>query len=396
MRQTSLDCSHPDFFNHPHPNGYCCHKKRVDKNDDNDYHLQELRIIITEIRYHMTKGEHLRMKKSLFVLTSILMIMLIAVGCGSKPKEEAATDNVNHSEATKQADPEVRTIKHAMGETKVEGTPQRIVTLYQGATDVAVALGVIPVGVVESWTQQPTYEYLRDDLKNVPIIGTETQPNLEEIEKLKPDLIIASKLRHEKIYEQLSQIAPTVTHETVFKFKDTVMLVGQAANLGEKANQLLADWDKRVADFKTKIAEKLGDKWPVEVSVLNFRTDHARIYVTGFAGDILSELGFVRPESQQKEAEKGNVVLQLTTMESIPSMNADVFFIFNADGHNAEAELIQKTYKDWTSHPLWKTLDAVKNDQVTIVDEVPWNMGGGILSANQMLDQIYDHYQLTK
>ncbi|WP_276357623.1 ABC transporter substrate-binding protein [Cohnella caldifontis] len=340
------------------------------------------------------------MKKSVSVFSLMLMLMLAVVGCGSPTAKDSTASNVSTSSAAPEtqaaAESDERTIKHAMGETKVKGTPQRVVTLYQGATDVAVALGIKPVGIVESWTQQPVYEYLRDDLKDVPIVGVETQPNLEEIEKLKPDLIIASKLRHEKVYDQLSKIAPTVTHDTVFKFKDTVNLIGQAANREVQANQLLADWDRRVADFKSKVTAKLGSEWPVEVSVLNFRTDHARIYVSGFAGDILTELGFVRPESQQKAADKGDVVLQLTSMESIPSMNADVFFIFNADGHNADAELIKKTYAEWTGHPLWKTLDAVKNNQVTIVDEVPWNMGGGILAANMMLDQIYDHYQLEK
>ncbi|AKG37056.1 iron ABC transporter substrate-binding protein [Paenibacillus durus ATCC 35681] len=328
------------------------------------------------------------MKRSLIVLSCFLLLMVLAAGCGGRSENAG-----NQSEAAK---PDVRIIKHAMGETKIEGTPQRIVTLYQGATDAAVALGIIPVGVVESWTQQPMYEYLRDELKDAAIVGLETQPNLEEIAKLKPDLIIASKLRNEKVYQQLSEIAPTVTHETVYKFKDTVELIGQAANLEAKADELLEQWNQRTADFKAKISAKLGAKWPVEASVLNFRSDHARIYVTGFAGDILSELGFVRSEIQQKAADEGNVVLKLTDKESIPSMNADVFFVFNADGHSPDAAMIQKTYDEWTNHPLWKNLDAVKNGQVTIVDEVPWNMGGGYIAANTMLDQIYEYYKLEK
>lgn len=344
-------------------------------------------------------------RKNFFVMLTLIVLSALLVACGnnnsseptSEEKAEESTNNTNNTvENSESNSSNVRTVKHAMGETEIKGTPKRIVTLYQGATDVAVALGVKPVGIVESWVQQPVYEYLRNDLGDVQQVGLETQPNLEEIAKLKPDLIIASKLRHEKIYDQLSEIAPTVTHETVFKFKETVELMGKALNKEAEANQLLADWDNRVADFKEKISTKLGDKWPVEVSVLNFRTDHARIYVTGFAGDILSELGFVRPESQQKAADEGNVVLKLTTKESIPSMNADVFFIFNADGHNADAEAIQRTYDEWTNHPLWKNLDAVKNGQTYMVDEVAWNMGGGYISANNMLDQIYDHFELEK
>jgi iron complex transport system substrate-binding protein len=353
--------------------------------------------------------------KLIFTLLALFSIsMLILAGCGSneeaaKNTETSATSegadtnssSTDSSEATEtdakeEQTEEARVIEHAMGKTEVKGTPKRIVTLYQGATDVAVALGVTPVGVVDSWVQQPMYEYLRSDLDGVQHVGLETQPNLEEIVKLKPDLIIASKLRHEKVYDQLSQIAPTVTHETVFKFKETVELMGKAMNKEEKAEKLLSDWENRVVDFKEKISAKLGDEWPIEVSVLNFRTDHARIYVTGFAGDILSELGFVRPESQQKAAEEGNVVLKLTSKESIPSMNADVFFIFNTDGHNPDAEAIKKTYEEWTNHPLWKSLDAAKNNRAYIVDDVAWNMGGGYISANNMLDQIYEHFELAE
>ncbi|WZL71976.1 iron-siderophore ABC transporter substrate-binding protein [Clostridiaceae bacterium 35-E11] len=335
------------------------------------------------------------MFKSKKIILGILAIIILisAVGCGVKETEDVAVKSKQEEVADKE---EFRVVEHAMGKTEIKGTPKRIVTLYQGATDVAIALGVKPVGIVESWVEQPVYKYLRADLADTPIVGQETQPNLEEIVKLKPDLIIASKLRHEKIYEQLSQIAPTVTHETVFKFKDTVKLMGQAMNKEEDAKKLLLDWDSRVADFKQKIFAKLGDEWPIEVSVLNFRTDHARIYVTGFAGDILSELGFVRPETQRKAAEEGNVVLKLTTKESIPSMNADVFFTFTADGHNADEEAIQRTYEEWTNHPLWKNLDAVKNNRAYIVDDVAWNMGGGYLSANDMLDQIYERFGLEK
>ncbi|MBO8170820.1 MAG: iron-siderophore ABC transporter substrate-binding protein [Bacillaceae bacterium] len=337
----------------------------------------------------------LRSKNILLTVSVILLMAIMIAGCGTDAKEsqvsQTASGDQSHEE---QADQEVRVIEHAMGTTEIKGTPERVVTLYQGAADVAIALGVKPVGIVESWVEKPIYKYLRDDLEGVPIVGLETQPNLEEIAKLKPDLIVASKLRHEKIYDQLSQIAPTVTHETVFKFKDTVELMGKALNKEEKANELLADWNQRVQDFKDKISAKMGDQWPIEASVLNFRADHARIYVTGYAGDILNELGFVRSQYQQEEAEKGTVVVKLTDKESIPKMNADVFFLFLSDPGQNEA--VQKTYEEWTGHPLWKNLDAVKANQVYEIDEVAWNMAGGIISAHNMLDQLYEHFGLEK
>ncbi|QNI01456.1 hypothetical protein HXW73_13140 [Halomonas sp. SH5A2] len=43
------------------------------------------------------------------------------------------------------------------GDAPSPSAPQRIVTLYQGATDSAVALGITPVGVVESWQVAAAY-----------------------------------------------------------------------------------------------------------------------------------------------------------------------------------------------------------------------------------------------
>ncbi|WP_170006389.1 ABC transporter substrate-binding protein [Bacillus fonticola] len=332
--------------------------------------------------------------KSLFMFAMIFLFMLVLAGCGaseqgesaSQPTEEttAGQSNTNEEKQTSE-DKSVRVIEHAMGTTEIEGTPKRIVTLYQGATDAAVAYGVKPVGVVESWVEKPIYNYLRDDLEGVQVIGLETQPNLEEIYKLKPDLIIASKLRHEDIYEQLSEIAPTVMEESVFEWKDTVRLVGQSLNKQEVGDQLLADWDNRVNDFK----EKMGDRLPIEVAITNFRADHARIFYMGYAGKILQELGFTRPEGQTEDIWG----VKLTSKESIPDMNADMIFNFNS---GTETEQIQQTYEEWTTSPLWKELDAVQNDQVIMVDEVKWNSAGGYITANMMLDDLYEIFELEK
>jgi iron complex transport system substrate-binding protein len=360
-----------------------------------------------------------RIRHLSLALVAILIVMAVLTGCGTNETTNTtatgsgnqaqadqlpATEATEATEADKDKDQaasealaqqdEVRVIEHAMGSTEIKGTPTRVVTLFQGATDVTVALGVQPVGVIESWAEQPVYEYLRESLKDVPIVGVETQPNLEEVSKLKPDLIIASMTRHEKIYEQLSQIAPTLIIDPLYAFKNTTNILGEALNKQAEAEQLINNWDKRVTDFKGKIQASLGSEWPMEVSVLNFRADHARIYVTGFAGDILEELGFIRSDLLQAEADKGTVVMRFTTIESIPTMNADAFFIFNYDSDGDQA--VKQLYEEWTGHPLWKDLDAVKNDNVSLVNEVTWNLGGGILSANLMLDDLYKHFGLEE
>ncbi|WP_222599275.1 ABC transporter substrate-binding protein [Aquibacillus kalidii] len=325
-------------------------------------------------------------KRGIFLLI-LLTTILIVSACGNKEDSSENTSNSSDKEEASSEESNSRVIEHAMGSTTIEGTPKRIVTLYQGATDAATLLDVKPTGIVESWVEKPIYEYLRSDLEGTKIVGEETQPNLEEIAALNPDVIFASKTRHEEIYEKLKQIAPTVAIEELFDYKGTVELMGETLNKQEKADTIIADWNNRIQDFQDKAAEKLGEDWPKNVSLINFRSDHARIYFDSFAGTILREAGFSRPENQQEDVWG----IKLTDKESITEMNADVFYIFMSD-----EPAVKETYEDWTSHPLWKNLDAVKNDQVYMVDEVTWNMGGGIRAANLMLDDLYDRFDLEK
>lgn len=279
-----------------------------------------------------------------------------------------------------------REITHAMGRVTMDEPVDRLVTLYQGATDTAVALGIEPVGVVESWSEKPLYRYLRDDLDDPRMLGMETQPDLEGIAWLHPDLIVAARHRHFDVYPLLTRIAPTVVQEDVFDFRGTLRLMAKATDRTERGEQVLACWDARVADFREKVTDKLGEAWPPTVSILSFRGDHARIYYDGFARRVLDELGFRVPAAHQK----AGWGIKLTVRESIPAMDGETVFIFMEDDPSVE-----RTYREWTGHPLWQQLAAVRNDRVYQVDPVTWNMGGGILAANRMLDSLYRHYDLA-
>ncbi|AKS68146.1 iron ABC transporter substrate-binding protein [Staphylococcus schleiferi] len=326
------------------------------------------------------------MKNTFKVLMMALAFILVLAACGNDSQKE-----------TGKKENDAVTIKHALGTTEIKGEPKRVVTLYQGATDVAVALGVKPVGAVESWAQQPKYDYLKDDLKDTKIVGQEPAPNLEEIAKLKPDLIVASKVRNEKVYDQLSKIAPTISQDTVYKFKDTTEMMGKALGKEKEADALLKKYDDKVAKFKKDAEAKYGDKWPLSASVVNFRADHTRIYASGYAGDILHDLGFKRPEAQQKEVDKGKDIIQLTSKESIPLMDADQIFVFKSDPTAKDAKLVKQTEDEWTSSNEWKNLDAVKKGHVAKnVDEITWNLAGGYQSSLKLIDDLYEKLDIKK
>lgn len=260
--------------------------------------------------------------------------------------------------------------------------PIRLVTLFQGATDTAVALGVQPCGVVDSWSEKPMYRYLRPALAGVPHVGLETQPSLEDIALLQPDLIVASRFRHERVAGLLSRLCPTVMLEEVFDFQKTLAVMGQALQRQAQADALQGAWDARVARLRERLQARFGAHWPPTVSVLDIRDDHLRAYLpASFAGMVLSQLGFVWNSYSQAAS---GVSLKITNRESLPAVDADVFFVF---GHG-DGPAVKRQYQSVSSHPLWQHLAAPRDGQVWWVDGVAWILSGGILGAQRVLDDV--------
>src|SRR5947209_7720336 len=101
-----------------------------------------------------------------------------------------------------------RTVKHAMGETKVPDKPQRVVVLDTDKLDTLASLGLKPVGAAAPAEKMRFPAYL--GVTDLKAVGTLQEPDLDAIRALKPDLILGSKFRQEKLYDELSTIAPTV------------------------------------------------------------------------------------------------------------------------------------------------------------------------------------------
>ncbi|MCH7322849.1 iron-siderophore ABC transporter substrate-binding protein [Solibacillus sp. MA9] len=315
--------------------------------------------------------------RKLLVLLAIVAVFALAA-CGNT-KEEPKEQKSNESKAY--------TVQQAMGTTEVQDTPKRVVVLTNEGTEAILALGIKPVGAVQSWTGDPWYDHIKDDMEGVEVVGTESEVNIEKIASLKPDLIIGNKLRQEKDYEKLSKIAPTVFSETLRgDWKENFKLYAKAVNLEAKGEEVLKAYDDKVQSVKGN----LGDKTNQEVSFVRFMADKSRIYYTdSFSGVIFDSLGFKRVPAQAElfkdNAKLGNLAVEVGK-EVIPKMDGDVIFYFTYMPKDDNSALATET--EWTQDPLWKNLTAVQKGNAHKVDDVIWNTAGGILAANIMLDQI--------
>lgn len=266
-----------------------------------------------------------------------------------------------------------------------ENPAPRVVSLFQGATDSLVALGIRPCGIVESWAEKPVYRYLRSHLDGVPLVGLETQPGLEKMVLLQPDLIVASRFRHQQVAQLMEKIAPVVMLDDVFEFKRTLSAIAEKLDLQPRADAILHHWQSRSAQLRDALQQRFASHWPPQVSVIEVRPDHIRSYVAGsFPGAVLSELGFSwNTVARQTQSPS----LRFSNMESLPVLDADLFFVLLRPGSPA----IDRQYQTLRNHPLWQQLRAVKQGQVWQVDSVPWSLSGGILGASMMLNDIERH-----
>ncbi|MFZ5826131.1 MAG: ABC transporter substrate-binding protein [Bacillota bacterium] len=298
-------------------------------------------------------------------------------GCGgAKPAEQApAKEAPKAQEQPKQ--PEFRTVKHFRGETKVPANPQRIVVLDTGELDSMVALGIKPVGAVTVFQDGGFQAYLADKLDGVQKVGTVTQPNLEAIAALKPDLIISSELRHKAIYDKLSQIAPTVFTETVgVAWRENFKAHADFVNKSAEAEKIMADYYKRMDEFKKKIGPN-----PPKVSIIRGLSDHVRIYMNAsFIGTVMQDAGLPRPEIQNQ-----NKFMEKATEERIPDLDGDIMFFTQYRPANGGETMVAKLQQ----HALWSQLNVVKQGKVYEMPDDYWMIGIGITAANKVLDDLY-------
>jgi iron complex transport system substrate-binding protein len=134
-------------------------------------------------------------------------------------------------------------VQHALDPltgTRVPGRAERPLPLTADALGDTLALGLKPVGAAE------LPPYLREAARGVKRLS---DSDLAAIETADPDVILGSKEQQGDEYEELRKIAPTIMSEGT-DWKLNLRLHGEALGRTNDAEQLLIDWDNRVAKVR--------------------------------------------------------------------------------------------------------------------------------------------------
>ena len=272
-------------------------------------------------------------------------------------------------------DASMRPIEHAMGTTQIPVSPERIVVLDYAPLDAALALDVRPVGRAEALIS-PIYP--EEVINEIPSVGRASQPNLEMILQLKPDLILGSTVATDAdYYQRLSRIAPTVLTKSNGRhgdWQEYFLLNADALGELENAEELLVAYQQRVEILKSELEEVPQN---IKVSVVNRWSGGILAYTSSsFSGEVLEDIGFARNPLQDNER---NYALRLSK-EELAAIDGDVLFLtYNPDSDDSIARV------DFVGDPLWSTLNAVRQGMVCEVSNRVWLGGRSILAANQIL-----------
>ena len=266
------------------------------------------------------------------------------------------------------------TVKDAKGEFTLDKTPSRVVVLEYSFVDALAQVGVSPVGVADDNKIDRILPQVREKIAAWQSVGTRSQPSLEVIASLKPDLIIADPSRHTAVFEELKKIAPTVMfdsrHESYQENLETAQkigdLVGKSAEMKAKINEH--------NDYIANIAKNLGVQGK-KASFGTSREDKFNIQNdNGYVGSFLTTLGFA-PTKLNSDQAFVEINLEQLVMEK-----PEYLFI----AHYRDESIARK----WEAELLWKAIPAVKANHVYSVDAHMWARGRGLEASKIMAKQI--------
>lgn len=314
----------------------------------------------------------MKRKSLLKAILATCMTSMILVGCSNTSTVEEKSKTV--------------TVTDVRGEVEIPENPERIVDL-SGNSDILSILGYKVIGTANSdaydYTKFPTY--LEETLKGATILGYSMQDTMdvEAIMNLDPDLIVISTVQ-EKMYDQLSEIAPTVMIKLeALDWKEDVKSLAKVFNKEEAANTWLENYDKRSKEVGDKIKETYGK----DTTYLSFLASGGQFYVfdgAGFGSVLYEDLGLAKPEGMP---EQNDISLPVVTYEGLASIKSEYIFVIATD----------EDFKALEENAVWNNLPQVKEGKVVKLDSSPYFVQGySSIGRQVLLDEIMEMLNETK
>ncbi|MEB2356971.1 ABC transporter substrate-binding protein [Bacillus pumilus] len=312
------------------------------------------------------------MKKWLALL--ILCIMTITTAaCG-------AAENKPASNTTKSKSAEIaETSINYLDQTYKLKTPVKRIVIAGSLESMedAKLLDIEPIGASTVGGAFP--ELFKDITAKTEGIGEKTEPNLEKILKLKPDVILGSTKFPPATIKKLDKIQTTIPVSHVSSdWESNLLLLGTLTGKSEEAKNIISDYQKDLKQAKETLKDKSSNKTAV---ILRIRQGDLYVYPEDvyFNSTLYGDLGFTAPSDIKKAKAQA-----LISLERLGELNPDYIFVqFSKEENSSKPNAL----KDLEENKIWTSLKAVKNGHINenVVD--PMLQGGTALSKTTFLDK---------
>ena len=278
-----------------------------------------------------------------------------------------------------------KTIVHDFGTTELKKAPKRIVILDNLYGEILDPLHITPVGATTGQANSQEFSTLfKKQYKDAKVVsvGWQGSPDLDKIAELKPDLILMTG-EQEDLYEELSEIAPTVGYQINtdenWDYHETSLKVAEIFDKRDEMKKDLDRVDARKAVFAENIKAKFGNQ---KLMYLRVTDNDIRYYAYGHFGYLYDTYHFNRAETFNPDD-----MFQVIDPDKLKDINPDLLIV-QADSQ----ELLDNKLKN---NPVWSGLKAVQNNKVIYADYSTYMLGFGIVSQEAIMKQISDEWGLN-
>lgn len=278
-----------------------------------------------------------------------------------------------------------KTIVHDFGTTELKKAPKRIVILDNLYGEILNPLDITPVGATTGQADSQEFSTLfKKQYKDAKVVsvGWQGSPDLDKIAELKPDLILMTG-EQEDLYEELSEIAPTVGYQINtdenWDYHETSLKVAEIFDKRDEMKKDLDRVDAREAVFAENVKAKFGNQ---KLMYLRVTDNDIRYYAYGHFGYLYDTYHFNRAETFNPDD-----MFQVINPDKLKDINPDLLIV-QADSQ----ELLDNKLKN---NPVWNNLKAVQNNKVIYADYSTYMLGFGIVSQEAIMKQIADEWGLN-
>ncbi|MCP8304690.1 MAG: cobalamin-binding protein [archaeon] len=243
--------------------------------------------------------------------------------------------------------------------TMTDYSPKKIVSISPGATEILFALGL-----GEKVVGVDTYSDYPEETENITKVGTFSNPNIEKIVELNPDLILATGGVQRSFIDKLEELGWVVAalnyEEGVSGILSNIILVGNITGREEAAETLVNDMNERIQEITDKTQNLATEERPRVYIEFYFSVKGYRSFgSTSLVNELIYMAG-------------GNNVFTDSPIQHITTsdeqvIKADPEVIFISKG--AMAESCGLTPDVIRGRDGWGDISAVKNNKIFEIEE---------------------------